>query len=307
MSSSVTIRPLTHDTIVRDLKELGVRSGDLLNLKVSMRSVGYVVGGPRTLVDALVEVVGPEGTLVTDSFVNVYPLPLSARDARRISDRYTPSYAGALANVMIQYPGSHRSLHPVQRFVAVGRMARELMEAHTEESYAYDVLRAMAESGVGRNLKIGTDAKVVGVGTTHVAIGLLGFHEKRRMAGVNYYDGATGTIKLFERNWSGGCAVGFNNFMPLYREAGAILSEGKVGDTDAKITDMKKTLEVEMEVLKKNPAFFFCDDPACEPCRLHWDFSTGSRSSVRYHKAKNRFRRFRQIGLRGLIARAAGA
>jgi len=283
MDSQSFVKLIDKKRLVKDLEALGVRKGDLLNVKVSMTSIGYVVDGSKTLIDALLEVIGPKGTIVTDSFVNFYPLPLSKDNARRISDRYTPSYAGALANTMIYRPDAFCSTHPIQRFVAIGARAEELMENHTVESYAYDVLRVMAESG-GRNLKIGTDEKVVGVGTTHVAIGLLKFHLNRRREGVNYYDYKSGQIRLYERNWSGVCSEGFNKFLPLYRKGGAVLSEGKVGNADSKITDMKKTLEIEIETLSKDPKFFFCDDPTCTDCRLGWNFSSGSIISVRLYK-----------------------
>ncbi len=287
---------ITKDHLVADLKSLGVRAGDLLNVKVSLKSVGYVEGGPNTLIDALLEVVGPEGTIVTDSFVRVYPLPLSRENAEKISGRWTPSYAGAVANAMIKYPNAFRSLHPVQKFVAIGAMAEELTQNHTPDSYAYDVLRVMCEIG-GRNLKLGTDEKVVGVGTTHVAIGALGFHQKRPRAGVNYRN-EKGEIVTFERNWSGACAKGLINFIPLYREAGAILSEGKVGHAESKITDMRKTLDVELEILSKDPTFFFCDDPACVDCRLTWEFSSGSRIGVYYHLLKRSPRKYIKAILR---------
>lgn len=277
------IEPIDKERLVKDLKALGVRQGDLLNVKVSMSSIGYVVGGAKTLIDALLEVVGSKGTIVTDSFVNVYPLPLNKRDAQKVSDRFTHSYAGALANTMLYHPNAYRSAHPVQRFVAIGAHAKELMANHTPESYAYDVLRVMAQSMEGRNLKLGTDEKVVGVGTTHVAIGLLKLHQNQPRAGVNYYDYKTGQVRLFERNWSGACPKGFINFIPLYRKVGAVLSEGKVGNADSKITDMRKTLEIELETLSKNPSFFFCDDPACVGCRVTWDFSTGSALSAKFH------------------------
>ncbi len=281
------IEPIDKERLVKDLKALGVRRGDLLNVKVSMSSIGYVVGGAKTLIDALLEVVDSKGTIVTDSFVNAYPLPLSKRNALRVADRFTPSYAGALANAMLYHPNAYRSTHPVQCFVAIGVQAKELMANHIPESYAYDVLRVMAQSGEGRNLKLGTDEKVVGVGTTHVAIGLLKLHQNRPRAGVNYYDYKTGQIRTFERNWSGACSKGLINFIPLYRKVGAILSEGKVGNADSKITDMKKTLEIELETLSRDPSFFFCDDPACKGCRLTWDFSTGSALSFKLHSTIN--------------------
>lgn len=289
------VEPIDKDRLVNDLKNLGVRRGDLLNIKVSLKSIGYVIGGANTVIGALLEAVGREGTIVSEAFVKVYPLPLSKENAKRISDRFTPSYAGAVANTMIKHPKAVCSTHPVQRFVAIGAKAEELMSKHIPGSYAYDVLRVMAEIG-GRNLKIGSDKKVVGVGTTHVAIGLLKLYQKRPRAGVNYRN-KRGEIVTFERNWSGGCADGFNNFYPLYRAAGAILSEGKVGHAESKITSMKKTLEVELETLSKDPTFFFCDDPACVDCRLTWDFSTGSKLSTKYHRLKKRLIHIKNMGV----------
>ena len=297
MDSQPSIEPIDKRHLVKDLRALGVRQGDLLNVKVSMDSIGYVVGGSKTLIDALLEAVGPKGTIVSDAFIMSYPLPLSKRSARRISDMFTPSYAGALANAMLYYPNAFCSRHPIQRFVAIGGRAKELMANHTPESYAYDVLRVMAQSGGGRNLKLGTDEKVVGVGTTHVAIGLLKLHQNRPRAGVNYYDYETGRIRSFEMNWSGACSEGLINFIPLYRKAGAILSEGKVGNADSKITDMKKTLEAELETLSKDPSFFFCNDPGCLECRLSWDFSTGSVLAAKFHKLVRRLKTARKRGI----------
>ena len=110
--------PLTQADLERDLVEMGLVEGDLLNMKVSMRSIGYVVGGARTLIEAVRAVIGPRGTLITDSFVTAHPLPLSKRAARRVTDRGTPSYAGALANAMLAHPEAVCSRHPIQRFVA---------------------------------------------------------------------------------------------------------------------------------------------------------------------------------------------
>lgn len=293
---------ITKERLVSDLVELGVRRGDLLNVKVSLKSIGYIDGGAETLIDALMEAVGPEGTIVTESFVYMYPLPLSKWDAEKISDHSTPSYAGALANAMIKYPGAHRSQHPVQKFSAVGALAQELTQGHTADSYAYDVLRIMAENS-GRNLKLGTDEKVVGVGTTHVAIGSLGFRQRLPRTGVNYLS-EEGEIVTFERNWAGICAKGLINFIPLYRDAGAILFEGKVGEAESKITDMKSTLEVERQKLSQDPTFFFCNDPACEGCRLTWEFSNGSKPHVFYHalrKEPKRFLKKRQLELISLV------
>lgn len=261
---------ITKDHLVKDMRNLGVKEGDLLNVKASLKSIGHIEGGATTLINSLMEVVGDTGTVVTDSFVNAYPFHLLSKDKKIISDRNTPSYAGALANAIINYPGSFRSTHPIQKFSAVGKDAKELINNHTPESYAFDVLRVLIENG-GKNLKLGTDEKVYGVGTTHVAIGKLKLKQKRRSVGINYYD-KFGEIKTFKLNWAGG-GHGFNNYIPKYREAGAILHEGYVGYAPSKITDMKMTFDVEIDELRKDPKTQLCSAKECVNCRLSWEFS----------------------------------
>jgi len=279
-------RSLGREDLVHDLRALGVRPGDLINAKVSLKSVGHVEGGADTLLDALLEAVGPSGTIVTDSFLEVYPLPLSEENSRKIAERATPSYAGALANALVRHPRAVRSSHPIQKFAAIGASAEELISAHTPRSYAYDVLRVMAERG-GRNLKIGSEQKTVGVGTTHVAIGLLRLRQKRARAGRAYV-ADDGKVAIFERDWAGACARGFVNFLPYYGPAGAIVAEGRVGLAEAKITDMKRTLDIELELLRENPSLFMCDEPACVECRLSWEFSTGHLPEVLFHNLRRR-------------------
>ena len=277
------------ERLLQDLKKLGIAGGDILHLKVSLSSIGYVEGGADTLIEALLEAVGESGTIVADAFVSVYPMPLSEEDSRKISDKMTPSYAGALANSMVRHPKMFRSSHPIQKFVAIGAEAEKLMKEHTPDSYAYDVLRVLAEKDA-KNLKIGNDEKVIGVGTTHVAIGSLKFKQRRPRCGLYYLD-HMGEIVFFERNWAGGCAEGFGNFLPLYRDGGAILSKGKVGNAQATITSMKKTLEIEVEKLSEDPTFFFCSDPTCVSCRLSWEFSNGNLAITTFYNVLYRFKR----------------
>ena len=269
---------LSKEEIINDLKRSGVPLGALLHLKVSLKAIGKIKGGPSALLEALLDVVGPQGTLVIDSFVSSYPLPLSSEHAKNVSSKDSPSYAGALANTMIKHPNSVRSQHPIQRFTAIGPLAHELMDKHTPDSGGYEVLDRMAEMNA-LNLSIGR--KTVGVGTTHVAIEKMGFEKKASEMGVNYQKGE-GKVELFKVNWNGGCGRGFPKFLPLYEKAGC-LKWVKIGNADAVLTSMKGTLEVEIDKLKEDPTFYFCDDSTCKDCRLNWSHSTGSYLSVKYH------------------------
>lgn len=269
---------ITKDVLICDLQSAGITKGALLHLKVSLKSIGQVQGGADTLLDAILEVVGAEGTLVVDSFITSYPLPLSTEHAKIISTEKSPSYAGVFANAMIKHPLSVRSQHPIQRFTAIGARAHELMDTHTPESGGYDVMEKLAELGA-LNLSIGE--KTVGVGTTHVAIERMGHEKKSSNMGLNYL-AADGTTKLFKVNWSGGCSRGFVKFIPLYEKNG-FLKRVKIGKAQSIVTNMKGTLAVEEEKLKEDSSFFFCDDPTCKDCRLNWSHSTGNYWKVKFY------------------------
>lgn len=265
---------INKDSLIEDIKRLGVLPGDMLYLKVSMRSMGKIQGGAKTLIDALLHVLGEEGTIVTSSFVKVYPIRYLQRHKNQISDHHTLSYAGAVANEIKTYPQAKISLHPVQKFVAIGSKAEALLRDHDEHAYAYDVFRKMAEQK-GKTLKIGDERKVKGVGTTHVAVGLLGLRQKRPRVGVRFIN-KEGKKELFQLNWAGLCQNSFDSFSPLYYKIpGAIEAEGSVGGADAKLTRMDLTLKLEMDILRQDTGFLLCDDPDCCDCRLTWEFSDG--------------------------------
>lgn len=272
-------KELTKNEIINDLKAIGVKQGDLLHLKVSMKSVGPLEGGVNTLLDAILETVGDEGTIVSDAFIPFFPLPLSKENAKKIVHDKSPSYAGVFANAMISHPNMVRSEHPIQKFAAIGKLAKELCENHTPESGGYDLLYDMIKRNAV-NLTIG--GEVVGVGTTHVAIDHLEFKRKEVNGGVNYKSG-TGEIKLAKINWNGGCGRGFPNFFPVYHEKGGIIREGKIGLAKSVLTSMADTYKVEIEKLTKDPDFFFCSDPVCYSCRIAWTHSEKKYLRFSYH------------------------
>ena len=277
--------PINKETLVCDLQKLGVRRGDILNVKASLRSVGKIEGGVEALIGAILEVIGPEGTMVTDSFINVYG-PFNSKFREEVADQTTPSYAGALANAMIKHPGSVRSMHPVQKFVLIGRDAKLLSEGHDANAYAYEVLRRMAERD-GRNLKIGPDETVPGVGTTHVAIGLTKFRQRRPKVGVRYKD-ERGETRTFYRNWSGGCMQAFYNLNAFYeRIPGAVIARGKIGEAPCKFTSMKVTLAAELDFLKQRPAEFLrCGNPECIQCKFSWEGFEDSFAEYAFRKIR---------------------
>ncbi len=262
---------ISKEMLIADIKKAGIQKGDILNLKISLKSIGWVQGGARTVIDAFLHVVGDEGTLITDSFVSVKPYRYLKKNIY-LTHAQTPSYAGAIANAMLAYPQVRRSNHPIQKFAILGKYADKLANNHSPDDYAYDVLRRMTEMG-GKKVRIGFPGKTKGLGTCHLAIGELGLQQKRLKYGVHYLQ--DNQVKLFLINWAGGCEEGFNRLIPQYEKQACILYQGKVGNGEIIVTDMKKTFDWEVAAGKQNPKFFFCSNPACIDCRLTWKFSTG--------------------------------
>ena len=69
------------ETVVRDLRGIGLGDGDVVEVHSSLRRVGHVKGGAATLVEALLDLVGPDGTVV----MSAYPLspPMEVTDDER--------------------------------------------------------------------------------------------------------------------------------------------------------------------------------------------------------------------------------
>lgn len=125
---------LTRDRLAADLRRLGVQSGDLLMIHSSLRSLGHVVGGAPTVVDALLEVLGPTGTLVGPSFNYE-----TALDPTFVFDPLnTPSDMGAIADEIRRRAGNHRSRHLTHSLSAIGPQAETIVTAGGPTAWAAD-------------------------------------------------------------------------------------------------------------------------------------------------------------------------
>jgi aminoglycoside 3-N-acetyltransferase len=126
-------RPLITKSELRSgLESLGINSGDAVMLHSSLKSIGFVDGGPRTMLEALIEAVGPSGTLV----VPTYWLPGGTILATCKLDDYVfdphkhGSHLGRLPSEFLTFDGIVRSIHPTHSVSAIGRDARHVVESH---------------------------------------------------------------------------------------------------------------------------------------------------------------------------------
>jgi len=136
----------TVESLAADLRTLGVRPGDVLLTHSSYKSVGPVAGGPQAVVQALLDVLGPAGTLVVPTHTSENTDPATwqhppvpeewwepiRRQAPGFDPARTPAsrWMGRLAELVRTWPGALRSNHPHVSFAAVGARAADIVAGH---------------------------------------------------------------------------------------------------------------------------------------------------------------------------------
>ncbi|CAF4296586.1 unnamed protein product, partial [Rotaria sp. Silwood2] len=58
---------LTGERLKEDFKKLGISPGMNLLVHCSLSKIGWICGGPVTLIQVLLDLLGPEGTLIMPS------------------------------------------------------------------------------------------------------------------------------------------------------------------------------------------------------------------------------------------------
>jgi aminoglycoside 3-N-acetyltransferase len=143
-----TDAPRTRASLAADLRELGVVAGGVALVHTRMSALGWVCGGAVAVAGALLDAVGPDGTIVvpTQTTGNSDPAgwskpPVPAtwwptiRQAMPAYDaRTTPSALGAVPEVLRTWPGARRSDHPQVSFAAVGPHAAPITAGHVLDS-----------------------------------------------------------------------------------------------------------------------------------------------------------------------------
>lgn len=130
----------TRQQISEDLARLGLRRGATVMMHSSLSALGPVDGGAEAAVDALLDAVGPSGTLLVPAFRDsvwgdINDFTNSDCDCSA-SDRFCPSdqpgLQGVIPEAVRRRPGSLRSCHPTHSWVALGPAAEELLRGHKD-------------------------------------------------------------------------------------------------------------------------------------------------------------------------------
>lgn len=183
----------TRLSLSEDLARLGLEAGDRVMVHASMRAIGPVEGGAESVIDAILDAIGPEGTMVMvlgveiPGYEEICRLPAEGQRAAvgklpPLDLATAPAMAeiGVLAEVFRTWPGVRVVPNPDGRFAAIGVEAEPLLRDPPWHDYhgPGSVLDRLCDAG-GKILRLGADPATVTM--LHLAEYYAGVADKRRV------------------------------------------------------------------------------------------------------------------------------
>jgi len=165
---------ITKDYLMDEFRALGMEPGDTIFVHSAYstlsRAPGGVEGGPGTVIDAILEVIGEDGTLIMPTF-NYDFLKGVPWDIRT-----TPSQMGVLTELVRTDPRAKRMHHAIYSMAAIGKHAQELAAHRSGDCFG--------ESSIFTKFRE-WDAKILILGLIY-SKSITFLHHCEQMAGVDY-------------------------------------------------------------------------------------------------------------------------
>jgi aminoglycoside N3'-acetyltransferase len=266
----INVAVVTIEGIRKAVQDTGLSNRPVC-IHASLRSFGWVKGGPSTVVEGFLA----EGcTVIVPTFS--YDLAVPPPERRRLLQNgydydtieepvpgsnpiYTPTstalsreHMGAIPAAVLAMPSHIRGNHPLNSFAAVGPLADKVISTQAPMN-VYGPLRTLAEAdGVVVMVSVGLNRMTL----LHLAEQMAGRNLFRRWA--NGPDGCPMEVEV------GSCSEGFVNFEPILSP---IMMEGKVGESTWRIYPAEETLATAAREIQANPMLTHCGDEQCLRCR----------------------------------------
>jgi aminoglycoside 3-N-acetyltransferase len=243
---------VTRDEIIKGLRKLGMGNGDLVTMHSSLKSLGHVEGGAPTVIQALLETIGPQGTILMPAFT----FPLGGQAEPIFDVRETPSCVGLITEVFRREYATHRSIHLSHSFSAAGPLAAELTV------HRLDITPCGEDSPLDKFTRHGGKILLLGVGYNsctafHVVEERMKTRYMRFKVNPKAKYRVNGEVfplpsKIVERSFS----YDFTIMEQEFRAQG-VMQEGKIGEAAAAILSSRGFMECIERRLKNDPDCFF--------------------------------------------------
>ncbi len=243
---------ITQEHITAGLRDLGLRKDSKVLVHSAMSSFGHVEGGADTIIDALLQTVGDNGTLLVPTLTGSEEL--SPANPPIFDPANTPCWTGRIPETLRARPDAIRSLHATHSVAAIGADAEALARRHLEsvapcdEDSPYGLLAGM------------TDGYILLIGVNHQ--NNTTFHHIEEVAGLDYHlqpDFAKATIITangpVERHillHAYGNPRNFSVMEPLFIER-RIQKTGQIGNALVRLIHAGAMVDLTLKCVRGNP------------------------------------------------------
>lgn len=253
---------------IRHLLDALKLRGERVAVHTSLSSFGTVEGGADTVCQAVMDSVGPDGTVLMPAFT--YTETLGAEfepdsDARKVprTAAFHPELPvsreiGAVAEAFRRFPGVMRSNHPTHSFSAWGRDARVMLSTQRDNN----LLGPLKKLNVvrGHVVLLGTtlaSATAIHLAEEQLRMPYLGRRTAVRINAAGYdervvLENVPGCSRAFAR---------LEDTLDINKVLGVSLARGA-----ARKIPIRYLVTLAAKQLENDPTIFVCDDPACASC-----------------------------------------
>jgi aminoglycoside 3-N-acetyltransferase len=250
--------PLSTQAVAQQLLDLGVRSGQVVLVHCAFSQVKPLEHGPRGLIDALLAVLGPEGTLV---------MPSMPDNRNEVFDpvRTQCRGMGAVANLFWQLPHVSRSDSP-HAFAACGLLAAEITAPHPIDiSHGLDspVGRVYQHDGMVLLLGVGHDDNT----TIHLAESIAQVRYRRRKHALVQFGQQT---VRYAYDAIDHCCANFT-YADQWLTSEGLQLRGKIGYAEARLMRARDVVRVVRKQLEANETAFLHPRGTDSQCDQAWE------------------------------------
>ncbi|WP_343634063.1 AAC(3) family N-acetyltransferase [Fluviicola sp.] len=249
---------LTFTQVFQQLQACGLKAGDSVLVHSSFSKIGFVAGGPRIIVDALLEVIGAEGNLLMPSSPNPgYQLDY-IRNLEQFDVRNDPSKMGAITEYFRKLPGVLRSESPTEPVCCFGPKAEWFTSGHLGEETPYtknSPFARLAEAN-GKILYIGVTLDNAGT-SLHVLEDAVPdfkypvYYPELFHVSVKRMDGTSVPVSVKVHNPEQSAKRKCDGLLPLFEEKG-VMTRSTIGNAPTLVFDAAKMLEVMISEYQTN-------------------------------------------------------
>ena len=258
--------PVTEESLLCDLRTLGVRRGETVIVHSAMSKLGWVCGREAALIRALLRAVGPFGTVVmpAHSGDNSEPslwsnppvpeawFPVIRANMPAYNRRVTATRGiGRVAEAFRTWPGTRRSAHPHVSWAMRGPFAAWRLRGHAFSKPCFGM-----GSPLGRLYRRNARTLLIGVGydrctSLHMAEALCETTPKETVGAAVRVLGRSRWVSREEIQMD---SDRFPQIGEAFAKNGGVVTTGKIGLAECKLVAIKPLVDFGVKWLREHPA-----------------------------------------------------